>query len=223
MNTQWYDIAKHVAQSAYGVVPHELPMVRNRHGHVARVNTPPAGVVPRTAAVLVLMTPHASDAALVLTRRGGHLREHGGEIAFPGGRLESNETAPEGALREAREELGIDTTAVEVIGQLHPVYVPRSNHLVTPVMAWCSMLPAYTPNPSEVAEVFLAPLSLLIPTHALAYDEHEIRGEHVIVPYFMVNQHRVWGATALMICDLVARIRAWDVSTTRSSQTRITQ
>lgn len=185
-------------------------MVHYRDGRVARVNAPPDGVSPRAAAVLVIVTPHQGSAALVLTRRGGQLREHSGEIAFPGGRLEAGEDAQVGALREAHEELGIAATSLDIIGQLHAVYVPRSNHLVTPVVAWCAVLPPLLPNPSEVAEVFWAPIPDLIPAQALHYEEREIRGESVIVPYFMVQQHRIWGATALMICDFVARVRASD-------------
>ena len=183
-------------------------MVRYRDGRIARINTPPDGTTPRPAAVLVILTPHRADAALVLTRRGGHLREHSGEIAFPGGRLEGDETAHQGALREAHEELGLAATSLKIIGQLHTVYVPRSNHSVTPIVAWCDTLPTLSPNPSEVAEVFLAPITPLLAPDALAYEERDIRGETVIVPYFMVHNHRIWGATALMMCDLLARIRA---------------
>lgn len=207
MNIQWYDIAKRVAQHPFGVMPQDLPMVRYRDGRIARINTPPDGTTPRPAAVLVILTPHPDGVALVLTRRGGHLREHSGEIAFPGGRLEADETAVVGALREANEELGLTADCLEIIGHLHTVYVPRSNHSVTPVVAWSHTLAPMTPNPSEVAEAFLAPITPLLAPDALAFEEREIRGETVVVPYFMVQQHRIWGATALMMCDLLARIR----------------
>ena len=93
---------------------------------------------------------------------------------------------------------------------------------MVPVMAWAPTIPPITPNPSEVAEVFFAPIPDLLRADALAYEEREIRGESVIVPYFQVHHHRVWGATALMICDLVARIRAMnnDAHTQHSHQTR---
>jgi len=222
MNTQWYDIATKVAQHTYGVATLQLPMVRYRDGRVARINTPPEGSIPRPAAVLVIVTMQNDHAALVLTRRDGHLREHSGEIAFPGGRLEADETAQAGALREAHEELGIAASHLEIIGHLHSIYVPRSNHSVVPVMAWAATIPPMTPNPSEVAEVFLAPITDLLRADALVYEEREIRGESVIVPYFQVHNHRVWGATALMICDLVARIRALNnnAHTIHSHQTR---
>jgi len=94
-------------------------MVRYRDGRVARINTPPEGSTPRAAAVLVILTMQDDGAALVLTRRGGHLREHSGEISFPGGRLEADETAHAGALREAHERAR------------HPCGRPRSHRTAT--------------------------------------------------------------------------------------------
>ncbi len=209
MTKQWQHITQQIAQHDYGVTPHELPMVRHRDGRVARINQPPDGVTPRAAAVLVLVTPNQQDIDIVLTRRGGHLRQHGGEIAFPGGKVDANETVVMAALREAEEELGISSSAVHVLGALHTIYVPRSNHMVTPVVAWCDELPRFVPNPHEVAEVFMAPLMTILPADVLCFEERQFGEDQLVVPYFMINEYRVWGATALMLSDFVARIRAY--------------
>lgn len=214
MTLQWHHTIQQIAQHDYGVKPHQLPMVRHRDGHVARINHPPAGVTPRAAAVLVLVSPNQPDIDIILTRRSGNLRQHSGEIAFPGGKVDHNETVAMTALREAQEELGIPADAVQVLGTLHTIYVPRSNHLVTPVVAWCDALPLITPNPNEVAEVFVAAISTLLAPDALCFEERQLGDEQLVVPYFLIHEYRVWGATALIITDFVARIHAYQSQTT---------
>lgn len=210
MSHPWFHIARQIAQNDFGVKPQDLPMVRHRDGQVARLNHPLGGVTPRAAAVLVIVVPNDTTIDIILTRRGGHLRQHGGEIAFPGGKVDENETPMMAALREAEEELGISATVVHVLGTLHTIYVPRSNHLVTPVVAWCDVLPLFSPNPDEVAEVFMAPITTILPTEALCFEERQLGTDQLIVPYFLINEYRVWGATALMLCDFIARIRAFN-------------
>jgi 8-oxo-dGTP pyrophosphatase MutT (NUDIX family) len=182
-------------------------MIHAADGRTLRINEPPVGVIPRPAAVLILATPSADDIELVVTRRSGALRQHSGEIAFPGGRLdETDESVYACALREAHEEIGIPASSVHVLGTLHSVYVPRSNHMVTPVVAWLAHAPIYQSNPAEVAEVFHLPLRAVLGTHTLQIEERQIQGETIRVPYFAFLEHRIWGATALMLCDLSTRI-----------------
>lgn len=212
----WQQLITHVGTHECGIQQHMLPMVRHPDGRPARVNTPPAGSQPRPAAVLVVVTADADRPTIILTQRGGGLREHGGEISLPGGRVEAHETAIQTALREAAEELAVDAQCLDVIGTLHPVYVPRSNHLITPVLAWNHTPFACVPNPAEVATVLYAPLPDLLADNAVVYEPRHINGYDVEVPYFLVAGHKVWGATALVLCDLVARIRA---TTTRAFHT----
>ncbi|NBU63818.1 MAG: CoA pyrophosphatase [Chloroflexia bacterium] len=213
MTHPWQHTMQQITQHDYGVKPHLLPMLHHRDGRIARINHPPDGVTPRAAAVLILMMPNHHDSDIVLTRRGGNLRHHGGEIAFPGGKVDYGETVETAALREAEEELGIAATTVTVMGTLHTIYVPRSNHMVTPVVAWCDTQPHFVPNPTEVAEVFVAPLRSLLVADALCIEERPFGDEHLLVPYFLIHGYRVWGATALMLCDLLARIRAYQMQT----------
>jgi 8-oxo-dGTP pyrophosphatase MutT (NUDIX family) len=212
----WQHLITHVGTHECGVQQHLLPMVRHLDGRPARVNTPPPGAQPRPAAVLVVVTADTECPTIILTKRGGGLREHGGEISLPGGRVEAHETAVQTALREADEELAVDATCIDVIGTLHPVYVPRSNHLITPVLAWNHTPFLCVPNPAEVDAVLYAPLPDLLADNAVVYEPRHINGYDVEVPFFWVAGHKVWGATALVLCDLVARIR---VTTTPSFYT----
>jgi len=196
-----------IANDDFGVVQAALPMMHSSDGRSLRINHPPAGVVPRPAAVLILATATAHSIDLVVTRRSGNLRQHSGEIAFPGGRVdEADGSVYDCALREAYEEIGVPATAITVLGALHTVYVPRSNHSVTPVVAWLTESMTYRINPAEVAEVFHLPILHVLREDALQTEERHLQGEKVHVPYFPFHDHRIWGATALMLCDLTARI-----------------
>lgn len=205
MTLTWFSIIQQVSRHDQGVTIDDLPIVRHSDGRPARVHHPAEGVIPRLAAVLVVLSPYQDNVELLLTRRGGTLREHGGEIAFPGGRQEAGETSIDTALREAYEELALPSNSVHVLGTLHNIYVPRSNHLVTPVVAWCDELPPLTPNPTEVAEYFTTNIPPLLRPEAMQYETRQMLGDTFVVPYYPIRQHRVWGATALMLSDLVLR------------------
>jgi 8-oxo-dGTP pyrophosphatase MutT (NUDIX family) len=207
MTLHWNTIIQQISQHDQGITIDDLPIVRYSDGRPARINYPAEGVTPRLAAVLIVLTPRETEVQVLLTRRGGGLREHSGEIAFPGGRQEPGETSISTALREAHEELAIPASAVTVMGTLHTIYVPRSNHLVTPVVAWCDTLPELSPNVAEVAEYFTADLPPLLRPDAMQYETRQMLGDTFVVPYYPINHHRVWGATALMLSDLILRTR----------------
>lgn len=121
---------------------------------------------PRAAAVLIPIVAHVSGATVLLTQRTLHLRHHSGQVAFPGGRLESGDRSPDdAALREAHEEVGLDPRCVEIIGRL-PEYLTGTGFLVTPVVGLLGASFVAQPDPSEVHDVFEVPLSFLMdPRH----------------------------------------------------------
>lgn len=205
----WQELIHAIATNDYGVAQASLPMIHSADGRTLRINEPPAGVIPRAAAVLILATATQHSYDLVVTRRSGTLRQHSGEVAFPGGRVDdSDESVVACALREAHEEIGVPASAITILGTLHTVYVPRSNHSVTPVVAWLHQSIDYQTNPAEVAEVFHLPITHLMHDEALQIEERHVQGETVRVPYFPFRDLRIWGATALMLCDMTARIDA---------------
>jgi 8-oxo-dGTP pyrophosphatase MutT (NUDIX family) len=114
----------------------------------------PAPVLKRAAVAIVLVEADAAaeGTALLLTRRAAGLRAHRSQWALPGGRCDEGETPVEAALRELREELGLELGPQDVLGLLDD-YPTRSGYLITPVVVWAAASAAMSPNPSEVASV----------------------------------------------------------------------
>ncbi|CAN5575581.1 CoA pyrophosphatase [soil metagenome] len=169
----------------------------------------PEGKGGKQAAVLVLLYPdeREGEPSLVLTRRTTALRDHSGQIAFPGGRIDSGETPEEAALREGHEEVGIPSDAPEVLGRLTSIWIPPTGFAVTPVVASLEEQPLFTPAAHEVDAVLSTPLADLVRPEARLTRLHDMAGEEVEVPYFDVGGHVVWGATAIMLSELVAVLR----------------
>ncbi len=158
----------------------------------------------RRAAVLALLYPGAEGLNLVLTRRTEALVNHRGQISFPGGSLDDGETVETAALREAEEELGVQPGDPVVLGRLSPLYIPHSGFCVYPVVAYMVQRPHFTANPHEVAEVIEIPLAHLLAPATCCQETWELRGATAQVPFFAVGPHKVWGATAMMLSELLA-------------------
>jgi ADP-ribose pyrophosphatase YjhB (NUDIX family) len=158
--------------------------------------------------VLVLIYSVGGEAWLPLTLRTQVLEAHRGQISFPGGALEEGESAEAGALREAEEEIGIRAERVEVIGRLTPLYVPPSGFAVQPVVGALAERPAFRPEPAEVEQVIETPLGGLVERGVESRDRSDGR----VVLYFPVDGQVVWGATAMMLAELVALLghRPWE-------------
>ena len=162
-----------------------------------RVAASAEGLTP--AAVLLLVVNHADEPTVVFTQRTAHLADHAGQISFPGGRVEEGDEGPAGtALREAREEVGIDPAGVEILGEL-PDYHTSTGYRVRPVVGWAEPPVAWSPDPHEVAEVFEVPLAFLLETANHRYESAFYKGR--LRHYWaMPWQGRfIWGATAGML------------------------
>lgn len=178
--------------------PHRIGL-RGDHDFDAALR-PTGPLVP--AAVLVPVMVGASGLNMVLTRRTPHLQVHGGQISFPGGRIESDDPdAAAGALREAEEEIGLSPRSVEVIGRLD-TYVTRTGFEVTPVVGLVSPPVDLRPDPFEVAEIFEVPLDFVVDPRNRERRSREFNGvqrEFWAIPY---RDYFIWGATAGMIVNL---------------------
>ena len=155
---------------------------------------------------LVMRGANHDEPMVLLTERTEHLSTHSGQIAFPGGRTDDTDAdASATALREAREEVGLESQFVEVIGNL-PVYVTGTSFIITPVVALVSPGFTLTLNPHEVADVFEVPLSFLMDPanhRRHAFEWEGVRREWYSMPYEDGAHERfIWGATAGMLRNL---------------------
>ena len=165
------------------------------------------GKACREAGVLALLFPQADVPTLVLTVRHGYLKQHAGQISFPGGRREEGETLQETALREAQEEIGLVPETVDVLGTLTPLYIPPSNFCVYPFVGVVSKPPTLRPTDAEVAQILHVQLPFLLDQSARQHEPRTLRGEEMVVPFFAVDGHQVWGATAMMLAELLALVK----------------
>ncbi len=165
----------------------------------------------RQSSVLVLIYPNENrELEILLTLRSTDI-DHGGQISFPGGRSEKDETATETALREAQEEVGIDPEQVEIIGQLTNLFVNNSNNDVTPVVGYLPDQPELSLDPSEVEEAFSVELDSLLGKKNLTVEDWDLKNYTFKVPYWDVHRVPLWGATAMMLNEFLELYREFKV------------
>jgi 8-oxo-dGTP pyrophosphatase MutT (NUDIX family) len=180
-------------------------------GYFSRFLPPDDG--GRPSAVLILFGPHAGGGEeVVLTERSHSMRSHAGQVSFPGGAIDPGDSGPvQAALREAQEEVGLDPAGVQVVAELPALYLPPSNFVVTPVLAWWEQPgPISVVDHLEVAQVLRVPLSELTDP-ARRFTVVHPRG--FVGPAFEVGGLLVWGFTAGLlskVIELAGLERAWD-------------
>ncbi|RIL09330.1 CoA pyrophosphatase [bacterium] len=153
----------------------------------------------REGGALLLVYPWRGEPHTVLTVRSAALRDHAGQISLPGGRIEAGESPVDAALREAWEELAIGPADLDVLGVLTPIYVPPSHFLVHPVVAARRSRPDLRPHAAEVAEAIEVPIARFLDDAVRRVEIWDIRGERRRVPFFDLEGHKVWGATAMIL------------------------
>lgn len=164
----------------------------------------------RVGSVLALFYPSAGASGgltFVLTRRTETLSNHSGQISFPGGSQDAGETLEETALREAREELGVDTSQIELLGKLLKVYIYPSDFEVFPYVAYTSRRPVFKANPHEVDEVIEMPMAALLDDSLKDTEPRTFQDITLDIPFYRFNGHKIWGATAIMLSELEHRLK----------------
>lgn len=162
----------------------------------------------RLASVLILLYPNNGSIFTVFMQRPDYDGVHSGQISFPGGKKEpSDNSAVETAIREANEETGVDPFRISVIGTLTPLFIPVSNNLVTPVVGWIDTRPAFKHQPEEVVFLFEADLNKLLDPSLVRIKPFDIRGEMLEVKYFNYEGNTIWGATAMILHELLVILR----------------
>ena len=185
------DLPGRAIESRFGPPPHD-----GRH----YADPPPDA---RNAAVLVLLYPQEGSWHIPFTLRPTSLPDHGGQISLPGGAIEPGETALEAAIREFHEELGAEGLPIDILGSLSPLYVTASNFHVRPWVGVAPRQPRLVANPAEVAEIIEVPLPHLLDPCNLGSHRRHSNGRSYTAPHFCWESHRIWGATCLILGELV--------------------
>jgi 8-oxo-dGTP pyrophosphatase MutT (NUDIX family) len=205
-------LADFLARAASGLSPHppgpDDPTSNPRGDHsldpdgTALIPPPPH----RRAAVLVPVVFRATGPNLVLTQRAANLRDHSGQVALPGGKIDPSDPGPaDAALREAFEEIGLPPESVRLLGYLDP-YLSGTGFLVTPVIGLVSEEATFRPNPSEVADVFEVPLSVLMDRERYRLRSREWQGRTRWFYALPFGERLIWGVTAGILNNLRERL-----------------
>jgi 8-oxo-dGTP pyrophosphatase MutT (NUDIX family) len=157
----------------------------------------------RTAAALLLIYPGDDGAAVPLTVRASTLARHAGQISLPGGATEPGESLAGAALREASEEIGVDPGAVRVLGELTPVHVLVSGFTLHPIVGITDERPPFQAAPAEVDAILEVRLEDLRDASRIRTGTRVREGLAIEYPYFDLQGHQVWGATAMVLGEFI--------------------
>ena len=158
----------------------------------------------KKAAVMMLVFPKNGKAHLVLIQRNSYKGVHSSQIAFPGGKVEADDLSYEfTALRETHEEIGIPTEIIEIIRPFSQVYIPPSNFMVYPFLGLSNTELEFNPSEREVFKIIELPLDILLADETVVNQTMATSySESIDVPSFKIEEHYVWGATAMMLSEL---------------------
>jgi 8-oxo-dGTP pyrophosphatase MutT (NUDIX family) len=194
----------------------QMAFQRSLPGKEAQLRMAPQPIDPRRIAaqvpddhrksgVLILFYPDASQIYFPLIKRPQYLGAHSGQVALPGGKVEDGD--PDvvfTALREAEEEIGIDAGKVEVLGSLTELYIPVSNFLVTPIVGFLDHKPILIPEQREVEKIIPIALNHLTQPEIVKQTPISLGGgKYLETPYFDLSGEVVWGATAMILSELI--------------------
>ena len=174
-----------------------------------RSHTAP-GADEKISAVLALLAPGEDGAEVLLTRRSKKLSNHQGEISFPGGRVDTDETMTEAALRETHEEVGIEPSSIAIHTELSPLSTFVSRSFIVPIIGTVEKKPELVLNSYEVERAMWVPLAELVRADTFSwewwsFDRAELSGDRPMF-FFHLDDETIWGATARMLHELLCVI-----------------
>lgn len=196
-------LKKRLQQPLPGKIAHQKMYPRDGN----RLQIREIGETDRKSAVLILVFALDRVFHVLFTLRNSTMKHHGGQISFPGGRIENDETPEEAAIREAQEETGLQPDSIRLLGRLTPVEVLHSRNYVVPVVGFCNQLTDLRAEPAEVDEIIMVPLKRLLDVSIQKERRQRLNETEYIVPYFDVHATPLWGATAIMTMELIELFR----------------
>jgi len=183
---------------------HELPGEKAHRLLLPRGRelNPKTDIATLQSSVLMLLFPIDDQINTCLIRRPATMRNHAGQIAFPGGRYEnSDQDLIQTALRESNEETGTDSSNIEILGALTPLYVQVSNFTINPFIGWTDKMPDFKIDKREVDELVIIPIDQF--SHHSSSQLREVSTIYGVieVPGFYIDELFIWGATAMIISE----------------------
>ncbi len=161
----------------------------------------------KESAVLLLFFPENNELQLCLMLRPSHMKHHAGQFCFPGGQFEKTEHESSAvALRETKEEIGIEPKEIEILGYLSDIYVHVSKFFIHPVVGFIAQKPDFKINKSEVEQVITVPLKHFFNTELIGTEITNSKLGEIEVPCYKIDGNIIWGATAMMISELTEAI-----------------
>lgn len=200
------DLLKAQIQGSKPGLPAQLRMAPDHRRHEKTYQE--VGDSCLRAGVLILLYPVKDRLHVALTLRSTRVAHHQAQISFPGGSNDAGESLVETALREAREELNVAPDSLRILGELTPLYVPPSNYCIYPVVAATDHRPDFKAAPDEVAEVIEVPLDHLLNPGNIRREQWALHGLEVTVPFYLYHGHKIWGATAMILAELLNLIHS---------------
>lgn len=189
-----------------GILSHQLmsPTTR-KYRYDGNLKMP----LSKRGGVLILLYPDKSgNIRLPLIQRPDYVGAHGGQVSFPGGKHEKQDIdLVATALRETKEEIGVDPSQVHVLGMMTELYVWASNITVFPVLAYSDNTPTFVADQLEVSEILEVDLAWILNSANIKSKTLKIRGVKVEAPYYDIEQRMVWGATAMMLSELAELLK----------------
>lgn len=158
----------------------------------------------RSSAVLILIIGENHNFNILFTLRSEKLRNHNGQISFPGGRSDSNETPFDTALRETWEEVGIEKQNITILTELTELYVPPSNSIIKPVVGYIDRHPNIIINPDEVEEAFFVQIEEFYNVENYKVTKRILHDQEIETPEWIIHKKTpLWGATAIIMSEFL--------------------
>jgi 8-oxo-dGTP pyrophosphatase MutT (NUDIX family) len=180
---------------------------RKAHSKVLPPDRPidlPSGLKINQAGVLLLLFPDKGNINTIFIRRPSFMKNHADQIAFPGGQFEAKDKDLMGtALREAVEEIGINTDQIEIIGQLSPIYVKVSNFFIQPFIGWSPVIPAFQIDTNEVTGIHIIPVDDFVNPGTLQSQKVDTTHGLNEFPGYLIDDIFIWGATAMILSEFI--------------------
>ena len=202
------DFIAWTAQKLKEPLPGEIAQLKLEPSTRRSYELNPKLLSPKLSSVLILFFPEGDKTKLTLIQRPEYDGVHGGQIAFPGGKMEEiDKSLMDTALRECYEEIGVEPNKIKIIGKLSQLCIPPSNYLVEPFVGYTDFKPDFCADPAEVSEILFMDLDELLNESSFQHKEINIRSFRTKVPCYFLNERIIWGATSMILSELLEVIK----------------